>query len=119
MKPLWPAAAREAGSPALTLAAVQRAGQRAGAPGQRPVDVAGQLLLGGRLPAAPVLPEAAALGGTLARLPRRLRLRLCRETHTATVMTGDRRAGTRTRDFPALKGFAVLILSELMSSSNC
>lgn len=62
------------GVPVLTLSAVQRAGQRAGAPGQRPAHVSAQLLLGGRLAAASVLPEAAALGRPLAGLFGRLRL---------------------------------------------
>lgn len=60
--------------PVLTLSAVQRAGKRAGAPGQRPAHVSAQLLLGGRLAAASVLPEAAALGRPLAGLFGRLRL---------------------------------------------
>lgn len=62
---------------ALTLSAVQRAGQRAGAPGQRPAHVSAKFLLGGRLPTASVLPEAATLGRPLAGLFGRLRLLRC------------------------------------------
>lgn len=62
----------------LTLSAVQRAGQRAGAPGQRPAHVSAQLFLAGHLPAASVLPEAATLGWPLAGLFGWLHLLRCR-----------------------------------------
>lgn len=62
--------------PRLTFPAVQRAGQSAGAPGQRPVHVPAHFLLGGRLSGASILPEAAAFGGALLRPPGWLRLHI-------------------------------------------
>lgn len=60
----------------LTFSAVQRAGQSAGAPGQGPVDVSTQFLLGGRLSGSSVLPETPSLRRPLTWLRDGLCLRL-------------------------------------------